>query len=57
MTPSSKMPYLRDFLEEEIDTSLQLFFTYYTAFASLVIRWESKLVEYTTSPYSQMSVQ
>ncbi|EKY02177.1 hypothetical protein HMPREF9134_00566 [Porphyromonas catoniae F0037] len=57
MTPSSQTLYLRGFLEEGIDTSLQLFFTYYTAFASLVRRWESKLVEYTTSPYSQMSVQ
>lgn len=57
MTPSSQTLYLRDFLEEEIDTSLQLFLTYYTAFASPVRRWESKLVEHTTSPYSQMSAQ
>lgn len=57
MTPSSQTLYLRGFLEEGIDTSLQLFFTYYTAFASLVIRWESKLVESTTSPYSQTSAQ
>ncbi len=57
MTPSSKTLYLRGFLEEEIDTSLQLFFTYYTAFASLVKRWESKLVEHAISPYSRMSAQ
>lgn|GEM_PF-1577821 len=57
MTPSSQTLYLRGFLEEGINTSLQPFFTYYTAFTSLVRRWESKLVEHTTSPYSQMSAQ
>ena len=57
MTPSSQTLYLRGFLEEGIDISLQLFFTYYTTFASLVRRWESKLVEHTTSPYTEMSAQ
>ena len=57
MTPSSQTLYLRGFLEEGIDTSLQLSFTYYTTFASLVRRWESKLVEHTTSPYTERSVQ
>lgn len=57
MTPSSQTLYLRGVLEEWIDILLQLFFTYYTAFASLVRKWESKLVEHTTSPYSQMSAQ
>ena len=57
MTPSSQTLYLRSFLEEGINTSLQPFFTYYTAFTSLVRRWESKLVEHTISPYSQTSAQ